>query len=578
MQPGIGHNNPPQLRWYQDEAVQSLFTYFDDPKNQGLDPATKRPKKRNPLVCLPTGTGKSLVIAEFLRQALMRYGGTRAVMSTHVKELISQNASKMLEAWPHAPLGIYSAGLKQKDFLQPLIFGGVKSMVDKFNAETGHTIFSFRDFLIIDEAHLVSPNGETTYIKFIMQLLLANPYLKVIGLTATPYRLGLGLMTNGNIFTDIVYDLTNIDGFARLMAEGYLCPLIASPTQTEFDLSSVGMVNGDFSQAQQQAVVDNQKLTYDCLREVCEKGYNRQSWLIFASGVEHAEHICAMLNDLFNIPAVVYHSKRTQAQNDEALRLWQTGEVRCMVNMNGLTTGMDHPPCDLIAVMRGTMSTGLWVQMLGRGTRPYNRNTRYIDGFNYEKENCLCLDFARNVPRLGPINDPVIPKMKGQGPPGDAPVKKCDSCGNYQHASARVCTVCGAPFTFDPTIYRGAGTDELLRSDIPEIETYNVQHFVCVPHTQKSTGNQSIRVTYFADLKVFSEWVTVEGKAAFRGRDWFRQRFPYDQAPPDVLATFDGDVPRTNAEVLRYVANLRAPARIRVWVNKKYPEIVGHEF
>lgn len=572
-----------QLRYYQEEAVESLFTFFNE--HGGTD-ASGKPIKANPLVCLPTGTGKSVVIAEFIRRAMTRHPGTRVFMSTHVKELIRQNAAKMQEIWPLAPLGVYSAGLKSRDTMQPIIFGGVQSCVGKF------PLFGFRDLLIVDEAHLISPTADTSYVKFINELTNGppgighnsrnvNPYMKVIGLTATAYRLGLGSMINGPIFTHVAYDLCNIEGFSRLIAEGYLCPLIAKRTDTQLDISNVGKSGDDYNQGQLQAAVDKESVTYAALKECVEKAYDRASWLVFASGVEHAEHITEMLNNVFGISAVAIHSKKSETENDEALKAWKTGKVRAAVSMNSLTTGVDHPACDFIAMLRPTMSTGLWVQMLGRGTRPYSYLTTndpvLAAAFPFVKLNCLVLDFAGNTRRLGPINDPVIPRQKGQGAPGDAPVRICETCGTYNHASARVCVACGSEFHFAEKLNRHASGLELLRSDLPQIETYAVSHVVITEHTSKHSGRDSLKIAYFCGLRTFYEYISVESPVKFfrhKSRDWFRQRYHYQTEQ----YTWDEDVPHTNAEVLALAHELRKPRQIRVWVNKQQPEIMGYEF
>lgn len=586
MSAPIGHNGGPplQLRDYQEEAVESIFDFFNDPaRAHSLDPA-------NPLVCLPTGTGKSVVIAEFIRRAMTRYPGTRVFMSTHVKELIKQNAAKMQEVWPLAPLGVYSAGLKSRDTMQPIIFGGVQSCVGKF------PLFGRRDLLIVDEAHLIGTSADASYLKFIKELSTGpegcdknspniNPYLKVIGLTATRYRLGLGCLTNGDIFTHIAYDLCNIDGFARLMAQGYLCPLIARPTATTLDTSNVGKTAGDFNQSQLEAAVDDEKITFAALQECMEKAHDRNSWLIFASGVKHANHIREMLQNIFGVSCGIVHSStkdfpRTEAQNDADLLAWQQGKLRAIVNMNSLTTGVDHPACDFIAMLRPTISTGLWVQMLGRGTRPYDYRTakpHIAAAFPYVKENCLVLDFAGNTRRLGPINDPVIPRPRGSGPPGDAPVKICEGCGTYNHASARECVVCGEEFKFKENLNRNSSGLELLRSDLPQIETYDVGHVVLTEHTSKHSGRDSIKIAYFCGLRTFYEYISVESPVKFfrhKSRDWFRQRYHYQTAQ----YTWDDDVPHTNVEVLALAHELRKPRQIRVWVNKQQPEIIGYEF
>lgn len=552
-------------RWYQEEAVDALFAYFD---THGGTAPDGTPIQANPLLLLPTGTGKSFVIGKFLERAFRVFPQTRVIMSTHVKELIAQNAKQLQRIWPTAPLGIYSAGLKQKDFIQPIVFGGVKSMVGKLD-EDGKTIFGHRDLLIIDEAHLVGPSADSSYGQLILELLAVNPYLKIIGLSATGYRLGMGLLTNGPIYTDIAYDLCNIQGFSRLIAEGFLAPIFPKKTNVELDVSNVGMSStGDFNEAALQAAVDDADITYKALCEAVQFGQHRRSWLTFASGIEHAQHIAEMLRGTFGIDAAEVHSKMASGERDRRLAAFKRGELRCLVNKDILTTGFDHPPIDLILMLRPTMSTGLWVQMLGRGTRPYDPAvTGYIEGFPTAKANCTVLDYAGNTRRLGPINDPVIPKPKGKGKAGDAPVKICDACGAYNHTSARYCIVCNEEFVFKPNIVATAGTEELLRSDLPVVEYFDVQRVVYSDHTSKK-GNKSIRVSYYcAGLRTFYEHISVEGEgfARKRGRDWFRQRAPVE--PPE-----------TNAEILANSQYLRTPRRIRVWLNKKYPEVLGAEF
>jgi DNA repair protein RadD len=121
-------------------------------------------------------------------------------------------------------------------------------MAGQYDEQRASRLLGFRDLmLVIDEAHLVGPSADATYAKLILELMAINPYLKIIGLSATCYRMGMGLLTNGPIFTDIVYDLTNIQGFARLIAEGYLAPVFPKKPQIEFDVSDVGLgsSNGD---------------------------------------------------------------------------------------------------------------------------------------------------------------------------------------------------------------------------------------------------------------------------------------------------------------------------------------------
>lgn len=507
-------------------------------------------KAGNPIVALPTGTGKSLVIGGFMQRAITTWPRQRFVALTHVKELVEQNAKKIVEMWPSAPVGINSAGLGQRDTMQSILFAGIGS-VQKNPAVLGH-----RDLVLIDECHLVSPNGETMYRKTIDALREINPYIKVVGFTATPYRLGQGKITDGGLFTDVSYDMTTIDGFARLLAEGYLAPLYPRKTVTELDVSNVGMQNGDYTQNALQAAVDKHDVTYRALMELCNAGWNRRAWLIFASGVEHAEHVAEMLRG-FGVPTAAVHSNLKGNERDAIIKAFKRGELRAVVNNNVLTTGFDHPPVDLIGMLRPTMSPGLWVQMLGRGTRPSPATG---------KTDCLVLDFAGNTRRLGPINDPCIPKKKS-GVPGDAPVRICDACGTYNHASATHCICCGVEFPRKEKLSAHASNEELMRSDAPVVEMFDVSRVMYHRHEKRDTGTVSLRADYYSGLQRFSEWLHFEkgGMPGHKAREWWRQR--HESEPPSTVD-----------EALQFVSQLRVPRRIRVWTNKKFPEVLGYEY
>jgi DNA repair protein RadD len=532
-------------RWYQIEAVDKTFEYYsnDRPVVNGV------PIAKNPLICLPTGTGKGTVIAMFIMRCFQIQSNTRVVMATHVKELIKQNAADLLDFWPMAPLGICSAGLHSYDLASPIIFGGVKTLV-KRALDLGYI-----DFLVIDEAHLLADEGD--YQTLINILKVRNPFLKVIGLTATPYRMGLGLMTNGNIFTDIIYNMCNIDGFSRLIAEGFLCPLIPKRTETQLDITGVGIRQGDYVASELEEAVDKTDINAALLSEYVRYSHDRKCGLLFASGVAHATHLWEMLNDTFHQECVILHSKRSETQNDAAIKSWKSGRVKHAVNMNMLTTGVNCPMLDVIGDGQPTCSTGKHVQKYGRATRPYPG-----------KANGLILDFARNTRRLGPINDPVIPRPKGQGSPGDAPVRVCPSCGTYNHASVRTCVVCGLAFDFSPDLSRQASTTEIMRSDLPEIEEFPVENVLYSEFTAKQTGRSWLKIGYKCGLRQFNWIKTIEGKdyPAKQGRDWFRQ--VYGEPNEDM----------TNKDVLSMQSYLRPPTKIRVWINKENPSILNQEF
>ena len=527
-----------QPRGYQVEAVGSLYTYFQS-------------KQGNPLLALPTGTGKSVVIAMFLQSLYHYWPKQRVIVLTHVKELIGQNFEKLCALWPAAPAGIYSAGLNRKQSDKPITFAGIGSIARK-----GH-LFKDTDLIIIDEAHMVGPNDETLYRKFLGQLKGYNPNLKVVGLTATPWRLGTGKLTDAGIFTDVAFDITGLSAFNRLIAEGYICSLIPKQTTQMLDTDGLHMRGGEFVQGELQIAVDKYEVTQAALKEVLEQASGRRHWLVFASGVEHAIHISDMLNDM-GVKSVAIHSNMGDAERDEAIRGFKQGKYQAAVNNNVLTTGFDFPAIDMIVMLRPTASTVLWVQMLGRGTRPFTCA-------EYTKENCLVLDFAGNTKRLGPINDPVIPRKKGEKG-GVAPVKLCESCATYNHASVTHCVFCGAEFHFHVKIKQTPSNQELLKGDMPITEVYKIDTITYSKH-EKEGRPPMLKASYYCGLRLFSDYVCIEhdGFAQRKAKQWWKERstvaFPI------------------SAELgLALTSHIKPPTHIRVWINKKHPEILNYCF
>ena len=522
------------LRSYQEEAVSRIFQYYADGGTGNI------------LEALPTGTGKSIIIGEFINRAIRFFPSTRVIALTHVRELIEQNEKALLDCWPTAPVGIFSAGLKRKDTVQPIIYGGVQSVANC------PEIFSHRDLMFIDEAHLLSPNANTRYQKIISKLREINPRMKVIGFSATIFRLGQGLLTNGDIFDECVYNLCDVDGFHRLIIEGWLSPPIVQVTKTTIDVSNVGINSGgDYNESELQKAA--MSVSESALAELCAHGQDRQCWLLFCSGIDHAEQ-CADILNAWGIPTAAVHSKIGDQERNRILQEFRQGKLRAVTNNNILTTGFDHKPIDLIGCLRPTISASLWVQMVGRGTRPSEETG---------KRNCLVKDFAGNTKRLGPIDDPLIPRPKGQGT-GDVPVKICPSCGTYNHTRVQFCMCCGFEFTFQTKITRQSASDDILTGGMPVIEVYQIDQVVYQRHVGKKSGIANIRVFYHCGLQTFSEFISFDqhGFALHRAHDWWRARHV-------------GEPPLSTDMALARLNECRAPRQVRVWVNRPFPQVMG---
>lgn len=552
-------------RYYQQEALDAIHNYF----------ATGG--KGNPLIVMPTGTGKAFCIADFIKDTCYKWPGERFMMLVHNADLVEQNAKELMDLWPGVPIGINSDTLKVRDYMQPIIFAGIASVYKS------PEIFGHRDVIVIDEAHMISPDEDTMYQQFIEGLRKINPKLIVVGYTATWFRAKQGLLTDWTgtpekpvrpMFDDIIYNIADTEGFVRLINEGYLSKPIPIATKTEIDLTGVRVTNkGEFNLKQLEAVSNQDKITIPALQEAIERGQDRNCWLCFASGIDHAERIAELLNQM-GITAATYHSKNSDAVNKANMEGFKAAKIKCIVNYGKLTTGFNWPPVDMIIMLRATNSVVLWIQMLGRGTRPYDwwNEGQYKPHFNYTKFNCLVLDFARNRPRLGPINDPVIPKPKGKGG-GDQPTKVCGHCGAYNHPSARYCDFCGEEFEFQEKITKYATEAdfvvEMKEPDfIPVLEVFAVDHVLYSRHVSKKSGGVSFRVDYQCGWKTFTEYISVENEkknVRHLAGQWWNMRTPIQ-------------LPTTAQDCVNLCNKLKEPSHITVRTNLDHPKIVKVEF
>ena len=474
------------LRKYQQIAIDQLYDWFRS-NNYG-----------NPCIVLPTGSGKSHVVASICQDSIDRWPNTRILMVTHVKELIQQNAEKMLLHWPDAPLGIYSAGIGRKESHQQITFAGVQS-IRKKAIEIGHI-----DLMIVDEAHLISHNTDTSYRKLINDLLMINPALRVIGLTATPYRLGHGMITDeGGIFHDLI-EPTSIEA---LIADKYLATLRSKLTGTQLSVAGVHRRGGEFIEKELQAAVNKSHTNKEVVREVIKLAGNRKAWLFFCAGVAHAHAIKDMLLDV-GIPAACITGDTPKNERERIIADFKSGRLRALTNANVLTTGFDYPDIDLIAMLRPTMSAGLYVQMAGRGMR-IKSNT----------DHCLVLDFAGVVQMHGPITNVKPPNKAGKGT-GEAPVKVCPECDSLIPPAVKVCPDCGYEFPPPKEKKFRLSDADIMGSSSSELA---VESWQWSTHTSRASGKKMIKVQYYSKLlsdPVISEYfpVTHDGFAGRKAR------------------------------------------------------------
>ena len=481
------------LRDYQQHTIDELYKWF----SQG--------NKGNPCLVLPTGSGKSHIVASLCKDALQSWPETQILMLTHVKELIQQNAEKMREHWPNAPMGIYSSSLNKKQLGEPITFAGIQSIRNKAN-QLGHI-----DLVIIDECHLVSHKEEGGYRTLLASLLATNPSLRVIGLTATPYRLNHGLITDKPALFDALIEPVTIE---ELIYKGYLSTLRSKITTSKLDTSEVHKRGGEFIESELQAAVDNDDQNSAVVKEVIKYAGDRKSWLFFCAGVQHAQHIKEVLN-AHDITAECITGDTPQKERAQIIKDFKEGKIKALTNANVLTTGFDYPDIDLIAMLRPTMSPSLYVQMAGRGLRPKSHT-----------DHCLILDFAGVVSTHGPITNVKPPNKKDQNKDGEAPVKVCDECMELVHISVMVCPACDHEFPEKEKPELILRNDDIMGIECKEM---TITSWSWRKHTSKTSGKEMLAVTYYGALsdEPVTEYLCVlhEGYAGNRARYLFQNIF-----------------------------------------------------
>jgi DNA repair protein RadD len=386
-----------RLRDYQQTAVDNAVKYF----KQNRAPA---------VIVLPTGAGKSLVIAE-----LARIAKGRVLVLAHVKELVEQNHEKYVSYGLSA--GIFSAGLGKKDWSQKAIFGSVQSI-----ARAPDEFFNDFSLVVVDECHRVAEDGATQYQEVIAKLLARNPSLCILGLTATPYRLGLGWIyeisqtgerktDQPRFFKQCVFELA----LTYMIKSRYLTvPVKVDIPVTSYDFSELSESGRMYTAAEVEEILKSQKrltpLIINNIVDITER-FHREGVMIFSASVRHAEEILSYLPEG---QARLIVGDTEMSDRGQMIADFKARKFKYLVNVSVLTTGFDAPHVDVIAILRPTESNSLYQQIVGRGLR-----------LSPGKKDCYILDYT------GMGHDIYAPEISDKRPAKDTvPVQvPCPDCG-----------------------------------------------------------------------------------------------------------------------------------------------------
>jgi DNA repair protein RadD len=483
-----------ELRSYQSEAVAAVYEHL-------------RTRDDNPCVVIPTGGGKTPVIATVCRDAVNLWNG-RVVILAHVKELLEQAADKLRYIAPDVPLGIYSAGLKRKDLGYAVTVAGIQSIWKKA-CDLGPV-----DLIIVDEAHMVPAEDDGMYRQFIADAKAVNPQVRIVGLTATPFRMKSGpICEPGNILNHVCYEV----GVRELIVQGHLSPLRTKAGLQRVDTSDLHVRAGEFVASEVEDLMDKDALVEGACAEIVEHTRDRRAVLIFSSGVRHGQHIVGVLRERHGMECGFITGDTPDGVRASILGRFRAGELKYLCNVNVLTTGFDAPHIDCVALLRPTMSPGLYYQMVGRGFRLHPGKT-----------DCLVLDFGGNVLRHGPV-DAVRISTEDRGD-GEAPAKECPRCHALIAAGYQTCPECGHQFP-EPNRqqHEATASTEGILSGQTTREEHHVSETTYHVHVKRSdpAAPLTMRVEYRVGFnRYFREWVCFDhtGYARTKAEAWWRAR------------------------------------------------------
>ena len=410
-----------ELRNYQKKAMNKALCWFDKETSY-------------PLIVLPTGAGKTVVFVSMIRDLYLQDPSKRFLILAHRQELITQAKDKLLSVWPNAPVGILAASLKEFDSTAPIVIASRDTLASKTRLEKSLPF----DYIIIDEAHHVGTEKRSRYRKIIDHFEeIGCP--KIMGVTATPYRMGQGYIygMGDHVFGGVAHRAP----ITELIKDGYLCRLsaykVADDAIIDASQARLKFKNGDYreSDLEKLAMVDQTILAIvnDWIDKAYTKG--RTSTVFFCVSVEHAHKMNRYLLD-HGIKSACVTGETPTDEREEILQLFEEGKINALCNVAVLTEGWDAPRTDCIALLRPTKSLGLYVQICGRGMRPWGE----------EKENCMLLDYGGNMLRHGCIDVARPERNKRDEELGNEKPKIwiCDECLAVNDMDYKKCIECDA--------------------------------------------------------------------------------------------------------------------------------------
>lgn len=543
------------LRPYQLTALDTLHTAIQQQDILLLQAAT--------------GSGKTVMVVRMIQRYYYDHPDRRFLIIMHKKELAQQfiTAFKKFTSIPDKDIGIACSGLQKTAVIdQPITIASVQTLINKVDEFPGV------DLVVVDETHRIGHDHKTRYRVLLNKLRQQRPQHKLIGVTATAYRLGHGMIygdkcrpERANFFPELTHRIT----YNSLVADNYLMELkgfVASSEAITEDLENV-RVDGDYNLGQLGDVMSKTVHINSAVDGFEKYGMDHQSVCVFACTIKHAEALCNAFKNRGH-SAVVIHSKLQPLVRDANIRSWQSGEARIAVSINILIEGFDFPALSCLVFCRPTKSPTVFVQAIGRILRKAP-----------DKKEALLIDLTNNTSNFGTdLDNPifVIPEQKNGD--GEAPVKTCpgelaggEVCGCRVHASLIYCPECGFRFTENTIEEKDLGKLEEVIFNEPEKHT--VKSVDYLEHQSKKSNKRLMKVVYHCGTILnpvdFYDWVCLPdfytGYVVNKARKWWNNR---------TIEPF----PETVEEAIFLSEELDVPLIIQVIQKNGFGEITDYDF
>jgi DNA repair protein RadD len=529
-----------KIRPYQQETLDRLHTWWME-------------RDGHPILTLPTGSGKSIIIAELVRLLFDTYADDhpRTVVIVPSKELAEQNAEKLRAiVQGHLTVGYYSASLGKRCPDADIIVATIGTV-----ANSAHLLGNIK-CVIIDECHLTNNNGGGRYRQFLADLARYCKF-RCVGLTATPFRGDGVYLTDGEdpFFNGVAHTVT----MQSLIDAGYLSTLIRpiDVIETRVKMDGVKTTGGDYNLGETADRVS--EFIPEAAREVVTIAADRKKWIAFLPTVETAEQFVNELQANGISAALVCGDTQKDLRVDY-IKQFRSGEIRCLVTVLALATGFDVPDVDCVVWLRPTISPVLYVQGAGRGTR-------IAEG----KTDCLWVDFTDTTARLGAV-DAIKGHAKRKNKKGIAPQKICEACGELCHPRAKECTSCGAIFPEDKHEAEAKASEApILSSQIKRIildyDVTSVEYFL----HRKAGSPDSVRVEYFSGFRqICCDWLCFDhgGFAREKAKKWWQR----SGGKLDGIATASAWVLLNDGFIPNH------PVKLRVDETGKFSKIIAYKW